>query len=219
VEEKIVFSHVGFAYPGGDEVFSDLSFEIPAGKITAITGPSGAGKSTVADLLLGLIEPQAGEILVDGRRLGPGEQRAWRGQVAYVPQEVMLIYGSVFDNLRIAAPGADEGEMWAALRAANALDFVAALPDGGHTLIGERGARLSGGQRQRVALARALLRKPDLLVLDEALNALDRENETAVLTALRGLRGEMMVVLITHQAESLRIADGVLELGRLGCGV
>jgi ATP-binding cassette subfamily C protein len=167
----------------------------------------------VADLLLGLIEPQAGEILVDGRRLGPGERRAWRGQVAYVPQEVMLVYGSVFDNLRIAAPGADEGEMWAALRAANVADVVAALPEGGHTLIGERGARLSGGERQRVALARALLRKPDLLVLDEALNALDRENETAVLTALRGLRGEMMVVLITHQEESLRIADEVLRFG------
>jgi ABC-type multidrug transport system fused ATPase/permease subunit len=131
----------------------------------------------------------------------------------------MLIYGSVFDNLRIAAPGADEGEMWAALKAAHVADVVAALPEGGHTLIGERGARLSGGERQRVALARALLRKPDLLVLDEALNALDRENETAVLTALLGLRGEMMIVLITHQQESLRVADGVLELGAGVCGV
>ena len=161
---------------------------IPAHRLVAVTGPSGAGKTTLADLLLGLIEPDAGEIRVDGVPLRGAARRRWRGSVAYVPQDPHLFHETLRTNLLRARPDATEAELRRALRQAAADGFVAALPEGLDTVAGDRGCRLSGGQRQRIVLARALLRDPALLLLDEATSHLDAETERRILETLRSLR-------------------------------
>jgi ATP-binding cassette subfamily C protein len=216
--QEITVSHVTFGYAtDGAAQLCEADFRIPAGEITAFIGPSGAGKSTAADLILGLIEPITGEIRVDGLALSAANRRIWREDVAYVPQDVTLLHDSLFENLALAAPGADEAAMWAALTAANAAGFVSALPDGLATVIGERGLRLSGGERQRIALARALLRRPKLLILDEGTSALDWENQAAVARAIAALRGQMTVITIAHRPSMIAFADWVVtfEGGRV----
>ncbi|TIV06530.1 MAG: ATP-binding cassette domain-containing protein, partial [Mesorhizobium sp.] len=140
-------------------VVSDITFDLPAGKVTALIGPSGSGKSTIADMLLGLLEPTSGRILADSVEITAQNRRAWRDQVAYVPQDVFLLHDTIAANLRLAAPGASDEELWATLRNAHAADFVERLASQLETVVGDRGVRLSGGERQRIALARALLRK------------------------------------------------------------
>jgi len=215
---EITIADVTFAYAeGGAAQLQNASFRIPAGEITAFIGASGSGKSTAADLILGLIEPDSGEIRVDGVPLAAANRRAWREDVAYVPQDVTLLHDSLFENLALAAPGADAAAMWEALTAANAAGFVAALPEGLATVIGERGLRLSGGERQRIALARALLRRPKLLILDEGTSALDWENQAAVARAIAALRGQMTVITIAHRPSMIAFADWVVtfEGGRV----
>ncbi len=189
---------------------------LPARTTTAITGPSGAGKSTFADILMGLIEPDAGVMRVDGVAVSGSDRLRWRRSVAYVDQEARLRNGSIRSNLLAAAPLADEADLRAALEAA-AAGFVLALPSGLDTEIGDNGVLLSGGERQRIALARALLGDPQLLILDEATNALDAANEAAIRTALRGLHGRKTIVIISHGTAMLEDADRVvrLENGRL----
>ena len=195
----------------------NISLDIPAGKMTAIAGPSGAGKSTLADVLLGLLAPGEGEVCVDGVPLAGPDLHRWRRSVACVPQDPYLFHDTIRANLRWAQPGATEAEMWQALRLAAADGFVAALPDGLDTVTGDRGGRLSGGERQRIALARALMRRPALLVLDEATGQLDAENERRILDALESLRGRTTVVAIAHSPALLEAADGIvrLESGRV----
>lgn len=221
--EALTLHDVSFAYQVGTPVLRHVDLAIPAGTMTAIGGPSGAGKSTLAELLLGLLRPAsgieggaAGRILVDGRPLAGELAHRWRRSVAYVPQEPYLFHDTIRGNLLWARPGASEAEIQDALRAAAAEEFVAALPDGVDTVVGDRGGRLSGGERQRVALARALLRQPTLLLLDEATGALDVETEQRVAAALRQLRGRTTVVAIAHQAAVLAAADQVL-LVKAGC--
>ena len=199
------------------QALAGVDLAIPAHRLVAVTGPSGAGKTTLLDLLLGLIEPDAGEIRVDGALLAGEVRRRWRGSVAYLPQDPHLFHETLRTNLLRARPGATEAELWRALRQAAAADFVTALPEGLETVVGDRGARLSGGERQRIMLARALLREPALLLLDEATSQLDADTERQILVTLRSLRSRTTVVAVTHRPSVLEAADQVvrLEAGRV----
>ncbi|TGT84641.1 MULTISPECIES: ABC transporter ATP-binding protein [unclassified Mesorhizobium] len=205
---------VSFAYDGGagKAVVSDVTFGLPAGKVTALIGPSGSGKSTIADMLLGLLEPTAGKILVDGVEVDAGNRRRWRDQVAYVPQDVFLLHDTIAANLRLAAPQASNDELWTALRAAHAGEFVERLDLRLETVVGDRGVRMSGGERQRIALARALLRKPSLLILDEATSALDWQNQSLIAKSIDGLRGSMTILTIAHRPSMIAFADWVVAM-------
>ena len=201
----------------GPPALCGVDLTIPAGSTTAIVGPSGAGKSTLADVLSGLRPPTTGRFEVDGVSVDGSVRRAWRTRVGYVPQEVVLGSGTVGENLRRGTPHATDEDLWAALRCAAADTFVRALPDGLDTEVGERGSRLSGGERQRIGIARALLRRPDLLILDEASSALDAEHEQRVRYALSAWTGRLTVVVIAHRLSAVRGADRivVLEQGRI----
>ncbi|MCA0024836.1 MULTISPECIES: ABC transporter ATP-binding protein [unclassified Mesorhizobium] len=210
---------VSFAYEDGaaKTVVSDITFGLPAGKVTALIGPSGSGKSTIADMLLGLLEPTAGTILVDGVEIDAANRRGWRDQVAYVPQDVFLLHDTIAANLRLAAQQASDDELWAALRSAHAAEFVERLDLKLETVVGDRGVRLSGGERQRIALARALLRKPSLLILDEATSALDWQNQALIAQSIDGLSGSMTILTIAHRPSMIAFADWVvaMENGRV----
>jgi ATP-binding cassette, subfamily C, bacterial len=213
LSRQIRLVNVAFSYVPGRPVFAGLSFDIPAGEVTVIMGPSGAGKTTVADLLLGLLEPDDGVILVDGERLDGETVPAWRRSVAYVPQEAVLFDDTVRNNLRWAVPEAGDDLLRQALEGARA-GFVYEMPHGIETMVGERGSRLSGGERQRLAIARALLRRPRLLLLDEPTSNLDPESEAGILELIKSLRGDVTVVVISHREAVLSIADRVLVLQR-----
>jgi ATP-binding cassette, subfamily C, bacterial len=197
-------------------VLDDLSLTIAAGKVTAIVGSSGAGKSTVADLVDGLLSPLTGRVMVDGVELTPQAARSWRRHVGYVAQDTVLFHDTVRANLRWANPDATEQEMQESLGLA-AADFVFALPEGLDTTVGDRGMLLSHGQRQRIALARALLRKPGLLILDEATSSLDFDNENRILEAIEKLHSRTTVLLIAHRVSAIQRAAMiyVIENGRV----
>jgi ABC-type multidrug transport system fused ATPase/permease subunit len=219
----IAFEDVRFSYPGGRRAALDgLSFTVAAGERVGIVGPSGAGKSSIARLLLRLYDPQSGTARIGGMDLRGLDPEAVRGKIAVVLQDTYLFHGTVEDNLRLGKPDASTAELEAASRAANAHDFIAALPAGYATLIGERGARLSGGQRQRLAIARALLRDAPILILDEALSSVDAENEWVIQQALDRLMVGRTTVILAHRLSSvidanriLVVADGkIVESGR-----
>jgi ATP-binding cassette subfamily C protein len=212
------FEDVSFSYPcHGSPAVLDLDLDIPAGLTTAIVGPSGAGKSTVADLLVGLLSPTRGRILSDGLPLGARRLAAWRRHIGYVAQDTFLFHDSVRANLVWTRPNATDDDLWRALRLAAAEEFVARLPQGLDTVVGERGVMLSGGERQRVSLARALLRRPHLLILDEATSSLDTQNELQIQRAIESLHHLMTIVVITHRLSTIRHADviHVLDGGRV----
>lgn len=218
LERGLALRGVCFAYGGGEPVLRDVDLDIPAGSVTAVGGPSGAGKSTLAELLLGLLTPAAGGVVtVDGAPLTGERRRRWHQSVAYVPQDPYLFHDTIRGNLLWARPGASESEVEDALRAAAADRFVARLPEGVDTVVGDRGSRLSGGERQRIALARALLRRPTLLVLDEATGQLDAETEEQVAAMLRRLDERTTVVAIAHQPAIFAVADRIVHVdgGRL----
>lgn len=207
----------GVAFSHGDTpIVSGVTIDVPAGAFVGLVGPSGAGKSTLADLVLGLIEPVAGRVLVDGHDLASIDLESWRSRVGYVAQEPVLFHATIAENLRLAAPDADDERLRAALIAASA-EFVYELPDGVDTVVGDRGARLSGGQRQRIALARALVAEPTLLVLDEATSALDAESDERIQAAVSALAGSVTVIFVTHRLASVRAAQRIyyLEGGRV----
>jgi ATP-binding cassette subfamily C protein len=207
LDRGIELRDVRVEYDAATPVLDGLSLDIPAGSITALVGPSGSGKTTIVDLLSGLTRPTAGEVLVDGVPLEELEIEAWRHRIGYVPQEMLLLHDSVRINVTLGDATIDDARVEEALRDAGAHDFVAALPQGMDTSVGERGTLLSGGQRQRIAIARALVRRPSLLVLDEATAALDRESEAATLALVNRLRGRTTVVAISHQPALLAVAD------------
>jgi ATP-binding cassette subfamily C protein len=194
---------------GERQILHDVSLDVPARSVTVITGPSGAGKTTIADVLLGLHVPQQGRVLVDDVPLGELELESWRRLVGYVPQELVLFHDSVYANIQLGDPAIGEAEVHAALDLAGASGFVAELPEGIRTLVGQQGAKLSGGQRQRIALARALVTRPKLLVLDEVTSALDHDTEREIVANIRSLADEMAVLSITHRPAFLAIADHV----------
>lgn len=189
-----------------------VSVRIPAGSMTAIVGKSGAGKSTLADMLMGLLEPERGVVAIDGVPLTPDKRPQLRHAIGYVSQNPFLFHASIRDNLMIVRPDADEGELWEALRFSASETFVAGLPDGLDTIVGDRGENLSGGERQRIVLARAMLRRPTILVLDEATSALDAENEAVIGQALETLRGKVTIIVIAHRLTTIRRADQVIVM-------
>ncbi len=211
--ERVAFGYHGTA---GESVLRDVDLEVPTGRTTAIVGPSGGGKSTVADVVVGLITPDAGRVLVDGVPLAGGRVAAWRGRIGYVNQDTFLFNDTIRANLLLVRPEASDDELLDALRSASAA-FVAGLPDGLDTVVGDRGVRLSGGERQRVALARAIVRRPAMLVLDEATSALDPENERIIQEAIGRMAGRQTILLIAHRLASVRAADTihVMEQGRI----
>jgi ATP-binding cassette subfamily C protein len=214
----IRFDAVSFAYSeGGPLALREVTAEIGAGAITVVIGPSGSGKSTLADLAMGLLAPSAGAVRVDGRPMRELDLRAWRRRIGYVAQEPFLFHDSIRANLRWGNVGAADDDIEAALRAASAHELVMRAPGGLEAVVGDRGGWMSGGERQRLALARALVGRPSVLILDEATSNLDEENERQILEALARLRGAMTILLVTHRAAALGIADVVVALdeGRL----
>jgi ATP-binding cassette subfamily C protein len=211
--DGVTFSYLRRERPAVDR----LDLEIRCGETTAIVGASGAGKSTVADLLIGLLTPDAGRLLVDGHPLTEDQLAAWRRMIGYVPQETFLVDDTVRNNLLWAQPGATDAEVWEALTKAAADGFVRDLPQQLDTLIGERGVLVSGGERQRLSVARALLRQPRLLVLDEATSSLDTVNEHRIREALEALHHQLTIVIITHRLSTIRHADviHVMHDGRI----
>jgi ATP-binding cassette subfamily C protein len=216
LSDRLCLDGVSFSYRRPDgrpvEVLHGVTLEVPAFATTALVGPSGAGKTTIADLAVGLLAPTAGRVLVDGAILSGGLVARWREAVAVVPQDVFLFHDTIRANLLWARPSASEADLWQALALASAEAFVRRLPACLDTVAGDRGARLSGGERQRIALARGLLRKPALLVLDEATSSLDAGNEAAVLDALATLHGRITILVIAHQHSALRDADQVITV-------
>jgi ATP-binding cassette subfamily C protein len=218
LERAIQFDHVGFIYHGQTAAaLSDISLGIPAGSTIALTGVSGSGKTTLVDLLIGLLNPLNGKIFLDGQCLEAHQLTAWRKSLGYVAQDAFLRNGTIRENLLWAAPKATETDLWASLEAAACAQLVRNLPQGLDTVIGDRGVRLSGGERQRIVLARALLRRPSLLILDEATSSLDNENEHKIRTAIEQLHGKMTIIIIAHRLSTIRKADRivVLENGRV----
>jgi len=195
-----------------EPLFEDLSLEIPAGQITALTGPSGSGKTTIVDLLVGLLRPDEGDILIDGRRLAEIDLARWRQQLGYVPQEMFLLHDTIEMNVTLGDPDVGREDVVRALKTAHVWQSVAAMPEGLDTVVGERGSALSGGQRQRIAIARALLHQPRFLILDEATASLDPESEAEVWAAIRELRGRTTVLAISHEAALLEVADRVYRV-------
>lgn len=208
LKKEINFKNVSFSYRGEDHFkIKNLTLNIPVGKTIAITGPSGAGKSTLADLLMGLIQPDDGEIIIDDATLSQENYSSWRSQIGYVAQETFLFNETIRFNLLLVQSKADEKEIINVLKQVAAYEFVNKLPDTLDTFIGDRGVKLSGGEKQRLALARALLKKPSLIILDEATSNLDSENEKHIINSVESLHGNVTILIIAHRLSTIRNAD------------
>jgi ATP-binding cassette subfamily C protein len=210
LDREIALEEVDLDYEG-QPVLRGVSISIPAGRITALIGPSGSGKTSILDLVIGLTQPRAGEVRVDGVSLREIDTRTWRSSIGYVPQEVFLLNGTVLLNVSLGDPGVSREQVEQALRRADA-EFALALPEGIDTTVGERGSLLSGGQRQRIAIARALVKRPRLLILDEATTALDPDTEASLWKTLERLRGETTILAVSHQPRLAAEADRVYRV-------
>jgi ATP-binding cassette subfamily C protein len=211
LKKTLCLKGVTFAYKR-DNVLDDASLVFPAGQISAIVGPSGAGKTTIVDLVIGLLRPQSGEVWVDDLPLAQIDLHQWRSMIGYVPQETLLLRDSIYANVTLRDPDIKEHEVEEALHKAGIWEFVQTLPKGMQSSVGQRGLKLSGGQRQRIAIARALVRKPRLLILDEATTALDPETEAAICQTLRKLRGDITILAISHQPAVMEVADCAYQI-------
>jgi len=211
LDKSVRLNNVSFGYEK-ISVLRNASLTVPAGSFTAIMGLSGAGKTTIADLTIGLLRPQQGEILIDNVSLEQVDLRQWRRMIGYVPQESFLLHETVLWNVTLGDPEVNEADAEAALRAAGAWEFVAELPQQIHSSVAERGMALSGGQRQRIAIARALARRPKLLILDEVTSSLDPQTEEAICRTLQGLRGGLTILAISHQPAVVEAADRIYRI-------
>ena len=216
---SLVLRGVNFNYPSRptQQALDGLSGEVRAGQTVAIVGPSGAGKTTLFSLLMRFYTPQQGELLLDGVPIAQMDLQALRQRIGVVPQEAVVFSGTVMENIRYGRPDATEAEVMAAAHAAFAQEFIAELPSGYDTYLGDRGVRLSGGQRQRIAIARAILKNPPLLLLDEATSALDANSERMVQAALETAMQGRTTLVIAHRLATVQRADciWVLDKGRL----
>ncbi|TQM78498.1 ATP-binding cassette subfamily B protein [Saccharothrix saharensis] len=213
VRGAVEFRAVDHAYAEtGRPAVRDFTLSVAPGETVALVGPSGAGKSTVLNLLIGFLRPQSGRILLDGVDMAGLDLRTYRRFISVVPQEPILFDGTVRENVAFGLPDVDDAAIRAALRDANALDFVESLPDGVETSVADRGSHLSGGQRQRLVIARALLRDPRLLILDEATSALDVESEALVQQALARLVRGRTTFVVAHRLSTVRSADRIVVM-------
>ena len=215
-DESITLREINFRYPAASRAtFNGISLTIPKNTSLGVIGPTGSGKSTLVDVLLGLYQPTAGEILIDGRPLTPVLVPSWQATIGYVPQDIFLIDDTVARNVAFGLPDneIDSERLREACATAQILDFIETeLSAGFETIVGERGIRLSGGQRQRIGLARALYRRPSLLILDEATSALDMATEEKLLDALRSLTGKLTMVVAAHRLSAVANCDQLVNL-------
>ncbi|HEY2658824.1 MAG TPA: ABC transporter ATP-binding protein/permease [Caulobacteraceae bacterium] len=211
---EIVFEHVHFQHGARSLGLNDIDFRVAPGTTTALVGPSGSGKTTIARLALRLLDPQGGQVLLDGVDLRQVKQASLRQAVALVPQDVALFNDTLGANIAFGRPGANEAEIWEAARAAELAPFIESLPQKLETRVGERGLKLSGGERQRVGLARALLARPRALILDEATSALDSRTEAAIQSTLRKVREGRTTLVIAHRLSTIVDADQILVIRR-----
>jgi ATP-binding cassette subfamily B protein len=215
----VEFAGVSFRYPSRPEtlVLRDITLAAAPGEVIALVGPSGAGKSTLTALLLRFYDPENGRVLIDGRDARDYDLHGLRGQMALVPQDVLLFGGTIAENIRYGKPGATDTEIRDAARLANAAEFIERFPEGYATIVGDRGIKLSGGQRQRVAIARAILKNPAILILDEATSSLDSESERLVQEALDVLMRGRTTFVVAHRLATIRGANriAVIDEGRV----
>ncbi len=212
-DAKIEFSHVSFSHEKQKEkLFEDFNLEIMPGKSVGLVGVSGSGKTTLTKLLLRFDDVKKGAIYIDGQDIRDVTQTSLRSAIAYVPQESALFHRSVFENIAYGRPDATDEEVFEAARLANADEFIAELPDGYDTMVGERGVKLSGGQRQRIAIARAILKDAPILVLDEATSALDSESEAAIQEALANLMEGRTTIVVAHRLSTIAGLDEIVVL-------
>jgi ABC-type multidrug transport system fused ATPase/permease subunit len=211
---SVEIKEVAFTYPGNKRpALSNVSLTIKPGQIVALVGPSGAGKTTIVDVLLGILPPQSGTVLISGLSSLDAIEK-WSGAISYVPQDVMISNGTVRENVSMGYPediSRDEF-VWDALKVAQLSEFIASLPGGLDSQVGDRGTKISGGQRQRLGIARAMFTKPQLLVLDEATSSLDGETEANISDAIQAMRGVVTVVMIAHRLATVRHADVLIYL-------
>ena len=216
---SIQFENVSFSYPSRPDTpaISDFSLDIEPGETVAIVGPSGAGKSTTFQLLLRFFDPQQGSIHVDGVDVSEADPAEVRRRIGLVPQDTVVFGATARENIRYGRPDASDAEIEAAAEAAAAHEFIARLPDGYDSFLGERGTRLSGGQKQRIAIARAILKNPPILLLDEATSSLDAESEQLVQRALERLMESRTTIIIAHRLATVLKADRivVMDQGRI----
>lgn len=213
LENTIEFKNVSFDY-GDKIILDDFNLVLPTNKLIGLLGPSGTGKTTIIDLLCGLYTPKSGNIFIDDKPLSDLDLRLWRQSIGYVPQEFVIFNDDILGNLTLGDPDISEEDAINALQKAEAWDFVQQLPEGINTNLGERGGRLSGGQRQRISIARALVRKPKVLILDEATASLDPATEKYIFDTLKKLSKNTMIIAISHQDTMKEAADLVIDLGQ-----
>jgi len=198
------------------EIFSNFSATIPKNKISVLFGPSGTGKTSLIDAILGFIPYANGDIKIDKMSLSDIDLKAWRKKTGYVPQETFLFHDTIKQNITLGNADYSDDDIHHAMEQSGAQGFITDMPDGMNSIVGERGGKLSGGQRQRIAMARALIRKPDLLVLDESTSGLDAETEDKILETLKSLSNDITIILISHNPKILDIADHVIQIEKKG---
>lgn len=217
LQESLEFKRVDFAYKSSKPILLDVSFRLKKGEMLGLIGPSGAGKTTIVDLLLRLFEPQAGEILLDGKEFSNISLRKWRKNIGYVSQDIFLMNDTIENNIKFYDSSISRAEMEQATQMANIYDFIMELPEKFSAKVGERGILLSVGQRQRIALARVFARNPQVLVLDEATSSLDNESELAIQKSIEAVKGKITILVIAHRLSSVLACNRliVLEKGKI----
>ena len=215
LDKGLNFEHVSFAYPGtSTNVLQDLNFEVRKGETLAIIGATGSGKSTVCSLLARHFDPTEGQIVIDKQPLPAYSLQSYRQQIGIVPQDVFLFSDTIADNLKFGVEGAEptQTELENACKQAHVLHNIQDFQDGFQTILGERGVNLSGGQKQRLSIARALLRKPELLILDDCLSAVDTETEEIILEGLQENAAQRATIIVSHRISSIRNATNIIVL-------
>ena len=211
-KDDIVLNNVSFSYYPGCKVLDDISINIPAGEVTVFWGQSGSGKSTLIDILLKLIDQDSGSVYVGGVSLTDYDDASWRNCIGYVNQDVMLFNDTIKNNILIGNGGGADDDVYQAAKIAGIHDYIISLKDGYNTFVGDRGESLSGGQKQRITIARALVRNPDILILDEALSALDVETSSAIMSSIMSILPRKTIIIVSHNPEVLNYSSNVYYL-------